>query len=182
MIVFGFPRSATIGIASSCVLALTGCGGGLGEIGSSAGAGYTRSSALIISGYSETASDETHYEVRANGTTNTAKARVEKIALTRAAEIGVENKFRFFKVTNIRHGVVCGKKTEIYKGGTQAALHYPTVRMDVEYARGNAPPDASYLVAADSFERTSSELNGEIGNPEDRAATSADVKSQCGAG
>ena len=140
------------------------------------------SSAIVLAGYSEKALDDTHYEVRANGTESTPSSRVEKIAMARAAEIGVEGKLRYFKVASVRHGVQCSAKQEIYKGTAQAAVRYPTVALDVLYAKGNAPPDASWQVAADTHARLVAELSAETSGPAEAQSAAADVKAQCGKG
>ena len=168
---------AVLGAASAM---LGACAGPIPTIGSPV-AGYTRSNAFLLAGYSEKSIDTTHYEVSANGTQATPKARVEKIAMTRAAEIGVEGKQRYFRVVSVQHGMRCGKKQELYKGPTQPALRYPTVTLDVIYANGAAPPDASWQVSADAHARLAEELRTEAVASDESVAVAADVKGQCGA-
>ena len=166
-------------VALAAALTTLAACGGPGVISAPSVATYMRSNAFVLAGYSEKTIDDTHYEVRANGTAGTPRARVEKIAMARAAEIGVEGKLRYFKVAGVRHGVQCGKKQEIYKGTPQKALHYPTVMLDVQYAKGNAPPDASWQVAADSHAKLLAELKGEAVVAEDAVAASEEIKAQC---
>lgn len=174
-----FSAVAGFAIALSALAACSGPSALSGALSGAAVAAYTRSNSIVVAGYSEKAIDPTHYEVRATGTDSTPKARVEHIALARAAEIGIEGKMRYFKIENIRHGVQCGKKQESYKAKPLPAFHYPTVTLDVAYANGAAPPDASWLVAADSFAATTAELNGQSFAAEDTAATAAAVKAAC---
>ena len=56
-------------------------------------------------GYSQTRID-THFQVQASGTDATPTARVEKVARARAAEIGVEQKLKFFKVASVERGII----------------------------------------------------------------------------
>ena len=166
--------------AGALALNTLACCGGAAELAGQ-GPAYTRSSALLRSGYSETAIDDSHYQVRATGVASAPAAQIEKLALTRAAEIGVESKFRYFKVTNIRQAVECGRKQDVYKGATQAAFYLRTVSLDVAYAKGNAPPDAAYLNADDSYARYAAALKTETAAPETAAAAMAEAKAQCGA-
>ena len=58
--------------------------------------------------------------MQATGTEATPKARIEKIARARAAQIGVEQKLKFYKVTSVQFGIACNKRQECYKGGHDA--------------------------------------------------------------
>ena len=72
---------------------------------------------MAPSGYSETKVSDTQYLVQATGTEATPKARIEKIARARAAQIAVEQKMKFYKVSSVQFGVACTKGHEFYKGG-----------------------------------------------------------------
>ena len=98
---------------------------------------------MAPSGYSETKVSDTQYQVRATGTEATPKARIEKIARARAAQIGVEQKLKYYKVSSVQFGIVCSKKHEFYKGGTTTAGSRQTALIDVVYAK--EPVDASYV-------------------------------------
>src|SRR5512134_3861026 len=102
--------SLRAGFAVSAALLLAGCAGGLSMTGATTS--YSASNAMMPVGYSELPIDPTHYEVKAAGTEQTPKERVEKIALARAAEIGVEQKLKFFKVAGVTHGASCSKKKQ----------------------------------------------------------------------
>ena len=84
-------------------------------------ASLSASNMMSPSGYSETKVSDTQYQVHATGTEATPKARIEKIARARAAQIGVEQKMKFYKVSSVQFGVACTKKHEFYKGGADAA-------------------------------------------------------------
>ena len=109
------------------------------------------------SGYSETKVSDTQYQVRATGTEATPKARIEKIARARAAQIGVEQKLKYYKVASVQYGVMCSKKHEFYKGGTTPAGSRQTVLLDVVYAK--EPVDPTYVSTAESYEALNGELN-----------------------
>jgi len=141
-------------------------------------AGYQAANMFLTTGYNETQIAADHYEVRANGTDQTSKERVERIALARAAEIGVENKLAYFKVNDTRHGAVCKAKQTGYKSADAGAVRYPTVILDVSYAQ--APADANWQEAKSSFDRIKGELAAETPDAALKAAAAADIKDRCG--
>lgn len=102
---------------------------------------YSPSSAFSASGYSERRISESEYEIIARGSAATPKERVERIALARAAQIGLENKLHFFKVTAISHGVACQGKREVYRQPGIAASSAPTVTVAAVYAKRPDGPD-----------------------------------------
>jgi hypothetical protein len=96
------------GLAAMCwfaVTSLAACSGGetalpsLQTAGLAAGSvtGYTAANALFTNGYSDRELGQDHYAVRASGSAVTPAERLEKIALARAAQIGVETGRAFFK-------------------------------------------------------------------------------------
>src|SRR5688572_29198661 len=93
-------------------LALAGCSGGVGI-----GAGplpYQYSNAIAPSGFSETIIGPNRYRIQVRGPLNTPRERMEKIAATRAAEIGKDNRLGFFKIDSVEVGTHCEK---YIKGG-----------------------------------------------------------------
>ncbi len=140
---------------------------------------YQRSNAFAPSGYEERMVDETHFEVAARGTEATSPARVEKIALARAAEIGVEQRFDYFKVLNASHGIECRKKREVYRGNVPAS-RAPTVVMNVIYAKSPPPGDDGFKSAKDTFASLGAELSREVLDAQAAAANVADLKAKCG--
>jgi len=141
-------------------------------------ASFSASNYISPSGFSETKVSDTQYQVKAVGTEATPKARIEKIARARAAQIGVEEKLKYYKVTNVQFGAVCSKKHEFYKGGATQPGSRQTVLLDVVYAKEQLDP--TYVSAAESFEA----LNGELGSesiPSDAKATAEqEAKAACG--
>ncbi|KAB2938431.1 MAG: hypothetical protein K8F92_18035 [Hyphomicrobium sp.] len=136
------------------------------------------SNALAPSGYSETKLSDTQYQVKATGTEATPKVRIEKIARARAAQIGVEQKLKYYKVANVQFGVTCSKKHEFYKGGATQPGNRQTVLLDVVYAK--EPLDATYLSASESYDALSGELSNEVIPPEAKAAAEQEARAGCG--
>jgi hypothetical protein len=116
--------------------------------------------------------------VKATGTEATPKARIEKIARARAAQIGVEEKLKYYKVTSVQFGVLCDKKHEFYKGGATATGARQTVLVDVVYAK--EPLDASYLSTKDSFATLNGELDSETIPIDQKASAEQESRSACG--
>ena len=158
----------------SCALVLAGCAG----LDAKPIASLSATSMMSPSGYSESKVSDTQYQVRATGTESTPKARIEKIARARAAQIGVEQKLKYYKVTNVQFGAHCTKKHEFYKGGATTAGSRQTVMLDVVYAK--EPPDPSYVSAAESYETLNGELNSEVIPPEAKAAAEQEARAGCG--
>ena len=104
------PRIAAVWC---CAAALGGCSGM--PLLTQPIASYGEANAFAPAGYSQTKVDGTHYQVRATGTEATPRQRVEKIARARAAQIGVEEKLRYFKVASVQHAVRCSKRQGAYK-------------------------------------------------------------------
>jgi hypothetical protein len=143
-------------------------------------ASYGASSILSPSGYGQTMIDDTHFKVTATGTEATPKERVEKIARARAAQIGVDQKLKYFKVTSVQHGVKCEKRQEGYKSEATPASIRPTVVLDVVYAKDSADP--TFANSAETFQTLSAELAGEVIAPEAKAAATQETRAGCGQG
>jgi hypothetical protein len=93
---------------------------------------YTSASIFSPAGYSQSKIDDTHFQVSASGTDATP--------MSRAAEIGVEEKMPYFKVTNAQQGMTCGKRQESYKSTATPPSAHPSVILDVVYAKDAADP------------------------------------------
>jgi hypothetical protein len=173
-------RSIVRGVAALCwgAVALGGCSG-LPALSPSV-ASYGASNIISPTGYGQTKVDDTHYQVTATGTEATPKERVEKIARARAAEIGVEEKLKYFKVTGVQHGIKCTKRQPGYKSEDTAAASRPTVVLDVVYANDAADP--TYASSKDAFATLSTELAGEVVAPEAKAAALQETRASCGQG
>jgi hypothetical protein len=157
----------------TCALGLAGCAG----LDAKPVASLSASNMMSPSGYSESKVSDTQYQVRATGTESTPKARIEKIARARAAQIGVEQKLKYYKVTSVQFGANCTKKHEFYKGGATSAGSRQTVTLDVVYAK--EPPDPSYASAAESYETLNGELNSEVIAPEAKATAEQEARAGC---
>lgn len=167
------PRARLAVLAS---LAAAGCSGvGLGGL-----APYGPANVVMPAGYSHAIVGERHYQVRATGTSSTPRERIEKIALARAAELGVEQKFAFFKVAGVQHEVACKEKKLNTKIGDMPAAARPTVLVDVFYSK--TPDDPEYRSTADSFTQLRAELDAESLTPEAAAANAAQSRAACGSG
>ncbi len=84
-------------------------------------ASLSASNMMAPSGYSETKVSDTQYLVQATGTEATPKARIEKIARARAAQIGVEQKMKFYKVASVQFGVACCEGARVLQGRADAS-------------------------------------------------------------
>ena len=130
------------------------------------------------SGYSETKVSDTQYQVQAAGTEATPKARIEKIARARAAQIGVEEKMKFYKVASVQYGVACQKAHEFYKGGT-------TSREAARQSCSTSSTPRSRRTRLSSAPRTATTaLSGELASeevpPEAKAAAEQEARAGCG--
>ena len=156
-----------------CVVLLGACAGtDLKPVAS-----LSAANALAPSGYSETKVSDTQYQVLATGTEATPKARIEKIARARAAQIGMEQRLKYYKVASVEFGIVCSKKHEFYKGGATTAGSRQTALIDVVYAK--EPVDASYVASAASYEALNGELNSEVIPAEAKAAAEQEARAGC---
>ena len=141
-------------------------------------ASYGESNAFAPAGYSQTKVDETHYQVRATGTEATPRQRVEKIARARAAQIGVEEKLRYFKVASVQHAVRCSKRQGAYKSQDSPPASRPTVVLDVVYAKDWADP--SFADTAAAFDTLSNELAGEVVDADVKTLAAQEIRAGCG--
>jgi hypothetical protein len=141
-------------------------------------ASYGPSTIVSPEGYEQTKIDDTHFEVRAKGTDQTPRARVEKIARARAAQIGVETKQKYFKVAGVQHTVDCKKRRPAYKSEATVPWSRPQVKLDVVYSETRADPEFTDAEAA--FAQLQAELNAETITPEARAAAEQEVRASCG--
>jgi hypothetical protein len=161
-----------------CALLLAGCAGGGLSLGGGGMAPYSAANAIYPVGYSERSIDATHYEVKASGTDTTTRERVEKIALARAAEIGVEQRLGYFRVASVTHGAACTKKTGGHKVGETQATYHPTVVLDVYYSK---TPEPDHRPSADTLAQVKAELDSDQTPPEAKAAAAAQIRAECGA-
>ncbi len=138
---------------------------------------YTSASIFSPAGYSQSKIDDTHFQVSASGTDATPMSRVEKIARARAAEIGVEEKMPYFKVTNAQQGMTCGKRQESYKSTATPPSAHPSVILDVVYAKDAADP--TFQNAAATLAALKTDLAAEDVAPEARAVAIQETRESC---
>jgi hypothetical protein len=141
---------------------------------------YTSASIFSPSGYSQSKIDDTHFQVGASGTEATPISRVEKIARARAAEIGVEEKMPYFKVTSAQQGMTCAKRQESYKSTSTPASAHPSVILDVVYAKDAADP--TFQNAAETLAALKTDLAAEDVAPEARAVAIQETRGSCSKG
>lgn len=169
------------GCSGSPLPSLGGDAAGVGANGMSLASitTYGGANAFLTTGYSDREIAADHFEVRVKGSTVTPPARLEKIALARAAEIAADRKFKYFKTGPFAHGVSCkDAKDAAHKGGKVAAERAPVVAVDVVYA--NEALDAGYMPGAETFARLSGELATESVSAEAKVAAATDVQAKCG--
>ena len=141
---------------------------------------YTAANAILTQGHSETELGPGQFRVKAKGSSVTPPARLEKIAMARAAEIGVEQNQKFFKPGPFVHSAMCAAAKDLpNKSGKLGAVRSPVVEMDVVYAK-DAAGDPAFLPAADTFAQISAEIASEAVTAEAKAAAAAEIASKCG--
>ena len=141
--------------------------------------GYTAANALFTLGFSEKELAPNQFTVRAKGTAVTPPARLEKIALARAAEIGVEQKMKFFKAAPAVHTIECkDAKVLPHKSGKTESTRSPVATLEAVYAKNQDDP--AFLPSADTFARLSREISEEAVSAEVMAQVSSAVTAACG--
>lgn len=171
-----WPNMRHAGLALA--LSLTGCSGGgegLGPVGSlgPSTVPYQRSNAIARIGYQESQLAPDRYRIEVTGYPNTLPSQLEKIATTRAAEIGRENRLRYFKIDNLQHGTHCTPKRSTHRGGGHSEINYRILTADVSYAQ--APADPGYLESRPAFEQ----LRAELDQPQAPAVPGESAPFQC---
>lgn len=164
-------------VCSGLLLAgLGGCAGA--DLATGSIAPYEAANSFYPFGYQATLVGENQYRVTASGSARASKGRLEKIAVTRAAEIGVEQKKRYFKVSNVTHGVACSKKEKSpHKGRDAPASSRPTVTLDVVYA--DTPADPDFRESQASLAEYKAALEADTAAAD--ASQVDELKAQCGA-
>lgn len=163
-----FGRTAVAALVTGLLAACSAGGengagtGGLGPVGNlspSAAIPYQHGNAISPAGFTESLIGENRYRIEVTGYPGSSHARMEKIAHTRAAEIGKEMRLRYFKVENLQHSTRCTKARSTPKGGGHPDLHYRVLTADVSYTKAYAPPDAEYRESRASFRQLRAELD-----------------------
>jgi len=123
---------------------------------------YQHSNAIAPAGYSESLIGPDRYRIQVKGPANTPRERMEKIAATRAAEIGKDNRLGFFRIDSVQHDVNCetytiGGKPTNQMSGQKKSTAYAVMTADVSFTK--SPPDASFLDSRQTFDRYRAELD-----------------------
>lgn len=159
-------------------LALSACssnGESLGPVGSlgPTAVPYQHANAFSPIGYKESLLGENHYRIEVVGYAGSPTSRLEQIAATRAAEIGKDQRLRYFKLDNLQHSTRCTPARSTYKGGGHSELSYRVLTADVAYAK--TQPDPSYVESRASFDR----LRAELDQPQTAPAPAESAPFQC---
>lgn len=175
---FGAPALASMMLAvmlAACSSGGDGVGEGLGAVGNlgPSNVPYEHSNAFSPVGYKESLLGEDRYRIEVTGYAGTLPSRLEKIAATRAAEIGRDNRLRYFKLDNLQHSTRCTPARSTHRGGGHPELNYRVLTADVSYAK--APPDPSYLESRGTFDQFRAELD----QPQTPASPADSVPFQC---
>ena len=162
-------------LCSGLAAMLGGCAGA--DLSTGSIAPYEAANSFYPYGYQDTVVAENQHRVTASGSGRASKARLEKIALTRAAEIGVDKKKPFFKVGTVTHGVVCSKKTAAtHKGRESPESNRPTVTLDVTYS--DTASDPGFRDTKASLAEYKTAMEADTGSAE--ASQLDELKAQCG--
>ncbi|HEX2842400.1 CC0125/CC1285 family lipoprotein [Hyphomicrobium sp.] len=157
-----FRPLANCAALASAAIFMAGCSTGVGGIGATGALPYQHSNAIISAGYSESIIGPDRYRIEVKGPVATPRERMEKIAATRAAEIGSENKLKFFKIESMAHNTICksyvaGGQPGSGAGPTKKTQQLAVLTADVSYAA--APVDASYAESKTAFDQYRAELD-----------------------
>lgn len=169
------PLMALVGL-QACGATLTGPpDGAFGLV-----TGYHAANFLLPQGYSVAALDGGRVRITAIGSSETPPARVERIALARAAEYGVEQGKKFFQATAPVHSVKCGKRDQIVNGQKAATrpTHYAVAEIEVTYA--NEPGDGKAQPTNDTAAALKAEIQNEVVSAEAQNQAATDVLAKCG--
>jgi hypothetical protein len=148
-------------------LVLTGCSAGMTGLAPGPLA-YQHSNAIAPAGYSESAIGPDRYRIEVKGPANTPRERLEKIAATRAAEIGKENKLGYFKIEQVQHNTHCEKYIQggqpgSASSGAKKRTAYAVMTADVSYAK--SPTDPSFIDSRTTFDQYRAELDQDQSAP-----------------
>jgi hypothetical protein len=163
-------RAAAAALGLTGILA--GCSSGSGGLSGIGGFGpanlsYQASNAITKAGYKEEQLAPDRYRITVTGYSHTPRERLEKIAQTRAAEIGDENRLGSFRLENLAVTTRCEKFTSGVEkgasGGQKRAELYTVLTAEAAYAKN--PPDASYVNARQVLPQLKADLEAQAFPP-----------------
>lgn len=171
----GRSRLVSFVLTGTSAIALLGCAGT--DLSTGSIAPYEAANNFYPYGYRDSVIAENQHQVSASGTATASKARLEKIALRRAAEIGVEKRKKFLQVGSASHGVTCTKKQAMtHKGRETPAGARSTVTVDVVFA--DTAIDSSYRETKAALEEFKTALDADTSTADPAEAEA--LKAQCG--
>lgn len=174
--------TSTAAVPLFAVLSLAACSGDLSSLQAKPVTGYTAANALAPTGHSISALPDGRIRITATGSQFTPASRLEKIAMARAAEYGVENRKKFYLATAAGPAAVQCRKTEFIERGVKKKLQskgFRVFEIDVTYADRPAGPD--FKSARETAEALKAELLADEIAETEKDAASAEVVAQCGA-
>ncbi len=163
-------------------LLLAGCGATMGDLATSSTsvAGYEAANLFSPTGYSISNNADGSVRVTAAGPPGTPAARLEKIAMARAAEYGDEQHQKTFIASPAETSIKCGK-TKTADKGTQVKIK-PTdlriVAIDVSYSPNTT--DARARPVRGTADALKAEIAADTVPPDVQAAAAQEVAQQCG--
>lgn len=159
---------------------LAGCSANLSDLSTSSVASYKPASLFSPNGYSVSANSDGSLHVTAAGPPGTPSARLEKIAMARAAEYGEEQHAKTFKTTPPQTAITCGKTKISNKDGpiNVKPLDYRAVTIDVTF--GADPQEPGTHPTRGTATALKSEIQSETVPPEEQAAAAQEVAQHCG--
>lgn len=171
-------RLASASAIAAVASLVAACGADLINPGGAPITGYEASNVFAPTGHSVSQLADGRVRVTATGSAATSKARVEKIALARAAEYGAESGHKYFRTEPPQHSIKCGKRQRVERGETikLPARGYSIVDLDVTYA--NDLTDQTFKPTKDTAEALKAEIAAEPAVADD--AAKATVDAQCG--
>ncbi len=153
--------------AAAVAFALAGCSSDITSLGQGP-LPYQYANAIVPTGFAESVIGPDRYRIQVRGPVNTPRERMEKIAATRAAEIGKDNRLGYFRIDSIQHDTHC--QTYIQGGaptnpgsGVKKQIAYALMTADVSFTK--SPPDASFLDSHQTFDRYRAELDQDQSAP-----------------
>jgi hypothetical protein len=160
-------KGARTALAAMAAALLAGCASGLSGIMASGPLPYQHANAIMTSGFAETQIAPDHYRIEVTGYPNTSRQRLEKIAATRAAEIGRDNRLGYFKINGLEHTSRCQKfiSGAQKSGAGTAERHVALIVLTADVSYAKTPPDPAYVEAKTAYDQYKAELDADTAPP-----------------